>query len=67
MLVLSRKPEESIVIRDDIVVTVVDVRGHKVRLGIEAPKEVTVHRNEVHERIKGAEHARPHDRCCAGR
>jgi carbon storage regulator len=52
MLVLSRKMNESIVIRDDIVVTVVEIRGDKVRLGIEAPKEVAVHRREVYEKIK---------------
>ncbi len=47
MLVLSRKKSESIVINDDIVVTVVEVRGDKVRLGIQAPREVPVHRKEV--------------------
>jgi len=52
MLVLSRKKNESIVIRDDIVVTMVEVRGDKVRLGIEAPREVPVHRREVYEKIK---------------
>ena len=52
MLVLTRKKNESIIIRDDIVVLVVDIRGDKVRLGIEAPKEVTVHRREVYEKIK---------------
>jgi carbon storage regulator len=52
MLVLTRKKNESIIIRDDIVVMVVDIRGDKVRLGIEAPKEVTVHRREIYERIK---------------
>jgi carbon storage regulator len=52
MLVLTRKKSESIIIRDDIVVMVVDIRGDKVRLGIEAPKEVTVHRREIYERIK---------------
>ena len=55
MLVLSRKKDESIVIRDDIVVTVVEIRGDKVRLGIEAPKEVPVHRREVYEAIKESE------------
>ena len=55
MLVLSRKKNESIVIRDDIVVTVVEVRGEKVRLGIDAPREVTVHRREIYEAIKDAE------------
>lgn len=51
MLVLSRKRDESIVIRDDIIVTVVDIRGDKVRLGIEAPKDIPVHRREVYEKI----------------
>ena len=51
MLVLSRKLNESIVINDDITVTVVDIRGDKVRLAIEAPKEVPVHRREVFDAI----------------
>jgi carbon storage regulator len=51
MLVLSRKKNESIVIDDNIVVTVVEIRGDKVRLGIQAPKEVPVHRSEVHAAI----------------
>jgi carbon storage regulator len=55
MLVLSRKNNESIVINDEIVVTVIEVRGDKVRLGIEAPKEVPVHRQEVYNKIKEAE------------
>ena len=58
MLVLSRKKNESIVINDDIVVMVVDVRGDKVRLGIEAPKEVPVHRREVYDAIKHSENSR---------
>ncbi|MFM8271824.1 MAG: carbon storage regulator CsrA [Gemmata sp.] len=53
MLVLSRKKNESIVINNDIVITVVEVRGDKVRLGIEAPKDVPVHRQEVYEAIHG--------------
>lgn len=52
MLVLSRKKNESIVINDDISIVVVEIRGDKVRLGIEAPKEVPVHRREVYEAIK---------------
>jgi len=52
MLVLSRKKDESIIINDDIRVTVVEIRGDKVRLGIEAPKDVTVHRREVYEAIQ---------------
>ena len=51
MLVLSRKKNESIIINDDITVVVVEIRGDKVRLGIEAPKEVPVHRQEVYEAI----------------
>ena len=47
MLVLSRKKNESIVIGDSIVVTVVEIRGDRVRLGIEAPREIAVHRKEV--------------------
>ena len=52
MLVLSRKKNESIVIDNDITIVVVDIRGDKVRLGIEAPKEVPVHRREVPERLQ---------------
>ncbi|WP_435007460.1 carbon storage regulator CsrA [Tundrisphaera lichenicola] len=52
MLVLSRKKDESIIINDHIRVTVVEIRGDKVRLGIDAPKDVTVHRREVYEAIQ---------------
>jgi carbon storage regulator len=52
MLVLSRKRDERIVIGDNIVITVVEVRGDKVRLGIEAPTDVPVHRQEVLEAIR---------------
>jgi carbon storage regulator len=52
MLVLSRKMGESIVINNDIRIMVVDIRGDKVRLGVEAPREVPVHRNEVYEAIQ---------------
>lgn len=55
MLVLSRKKNESIVINDDISIVVVEIRGDKVRLGVEAPKEVPVHRREVYDAIKRAE------------
>ena len=53
MLVLSRKKNESIVINHDITVVVVEIRGDKVRLGVEAPKEVPVHRKEVYDAIHG--------------
>lgn len=52
MLVLSRHRDESIMIGDDIVITVVDIRGDKVRLGIAAPIEIPVHRQEVYEAIQ---------------
>ena len=52
MLVLSRKKDESIIINDHIRVTVVEIRGDKVRLGIDAPKDVSVHRREVYEAIQ---------------
>jgi carbon storage regulator len=53
MLVLSRKSNESIVINNNITVTVVEIRGDKVRLGIVAPKEIPVHRQEVYDMIHG--------------
>ena len=73
MLVLSRKKDESIVINDNITIVVVEIRGDKVRLGVEAPKEVPVHRREVFEAIARGEsidepplpnaaHQRGHDR-----
>ncbi len=52
MLVLSRQRDQSIVIGDKVVVTIVDIRGDKVRLGIEAPEEIPVHRQEVYEAIQ---------------
>ena len=52
MLVLSRQRDQSIIIGDNVVITVVDVRGDKVKLGIEAPKEIPVHRQEVYEAIQ---------------
>lgn len=52
MLVLSRNKNEKIQIGDDIVITIVDIRSDKVRIGIDAPKHISVHRGEVAERIK---------------
>ncbi len=52
MLVLSRQRDESIIIGDNIIITIVDIRGDKVRLGIEAPTEIPVHRQEVYEAIQ---------------
>lgn len=52
MLVLSRRRDESIMIGSDVCITIVDIRGDKVRLGIEAPQNVTVHRMEVYNAIQ---------------
>ena len=60
MLVLSRKKNESIVINDDITIIIVEIRGDRVRLGVEAPKEVPVHRREVFDAIHRNETARLH-------
>jgi carbon storage regulator len=59
MLVLSRKKNESIVINNDVVITIVEIRGDKVRLGIVAPKDVPVHREEVYEAIHGSKPIAP--------
>ena len=52
MLILTRKVGETIVINDNIRVTVLSVKGNQIRLGVEAPENVPVHRQEIHERIK---------------
>ena len=52
MLVLSRQRDESIMIGDDVEITIVDVRGDKVRLGITAPKHIPVHRREIYDAIQ---------------
>ncbi len=59
MLVLSRKRDQQVIIGDGIVITVVEIRGDKVRLGIEAPAEVPVHRLEVYEAIKATTQDQP--------
>jgi len=55
MLILSRKKNESIIINDNITIVVVEIRGDKVRLGVDAPKDVPVHRREVYDAIKRSE------------
>ena len=52
MLVLSRQKDETIVIGDDVEITIVDVRGDKVRLGISAPRNISVHRKEIYDAIQ---------------
>ncbi|MFY9233884.1 MAG: carbon storage regulator CsrA [Fimbriimonadaceae bacterium] len=65
MLVLTRKVNQSIVIGDDVEVVVLDVRGEQIRLGIRAPKNVSVHRKEIYDQIQGenksASEVRPED------
>ncbi len=55
MIVLSRKKNESLVISDNIIVTVIEIRGDKVRLGIESPRDMPLHRKEVYDAIRRAE------------
>ena len=62
MLVLSRQKDESIMVGDDVEITIVDVRGDKVRLGITAPKSIPVHRREVYEAIKREQQAKAADK-----
>lgn len=57
MLVLTRRPGESIVIGNDVVVTVLEVRGDQIRIGVSAPRSVQVHREEVHREIQQANSA----------
>ena len=52
MLVLSRKKDESIMVGDNIKLTIIEIRGDKVRIGIEAPRDVTVHREEIYKIVK---------------
>ncbi|MCW2724649.1 MAG: csrA [Frankiales bacterium] len=54
MLVLTRRPKQSLVIGHDIVITVLEIKGDSVRIGIEAPRDVDVHRNEVYEELQAA-------------
>lgn len=55
MLILTRKIGESLLIGDNVEITVLGVRGNQVKLGVEAPKEISVHREEIYHRIKSAQ------------
>lgn len=59
MLILTRRINETLVINDNIKVTVLGIKGPQVRIGIDAPKEVVVHREEIHDRIKNGESLPP--------
>jgi carbon storage regulator len=56
MLILTRRVNETLMIGDEVTVTVLGVNGNQVRIGVNAPKEVAVHREEIYERIKAEEH-----------
>lgn len=55
MLVLTRRVDESLMVGDDVTVTVLDIKGNQVRIGIDAPKDIPVHREEIYERIRNNE------------
>ena len=55
MLILTRKVGESLLIGDDVSITILNVRGNQVKIGVKAPKEISVHREEIYQRIKQAE------------
>ena len=58
MLILTRRIDETLTIGDEVTVTVLDIKGNQVRIGVDAPKEVAVHREEIYERIKAEQQQR---------
>lgn len=61
MLILTRRPAEAVVIGDNITVTVLDIKGGRVRIGVNAPRDVTVNREEIFQKTRG-DHRMPHVR-----
>ena len=59
MLILTRKPNEQIRIGNDVTIAILGVKGNQVRIGIDAPKDVAVHREEIYERIKAEQQNAP--------
>ena len=61
MLILTRRVGETLVISDEVTVTVLGVKGNQVRIGVKAPKHVSVHREEIYERIRAEQQGQPDD------
>lgn len=58
MLILTRRVQEALIINDNVTITVLSVKGNQVRLGIDAPRDVEVHREEIYHRVKAAKNSK---------